>query len=68
MNCKDSPSGEHQYHPDQNWRDDSGFYLKCAHCSHVQFFEVDTEDELMDLFGLADDDDYDDDYYEDDDD
>ena len=59
MNCKNSPSKNHQYYPDQNWRDDSGFYLKCAFCTHVEFFEVDTEDELMDLFGLKDDDEYD---------
>lgn len=53
-------------------RDDCGFYLKCIHCNEDIIFEVDTESDLYELFGIERDD-YDDsleddyyDYYDDD--
>lgn len=59
MNCPTSPTGEHQYLPNEYSRDDMGFYLDCTHCGKTAFFDCDTEHDLYDLFEMNDD--YDDD-------
>lgn len=67
-NCPTSPSGEHEYLPQNYALDDQGFYLDCVHCNRTAFFACDTEDELYERFGMTDDeDDYDERDYEDED-
>jgi hypothetical protein len=71
--CFHSPTKGHQFASIDNYnRDDCGFYLKCIHCNEDIIFEVDTESDLYELFGIERDD-YDDsleddyyDYYDDD--
>lgn len=64
INCTASPSHEHEYIVSSYSRDDSGFWIDCAHCKQPKFFECDTEDDLYAVFGIYDDDN--DDYSNDD--
>lgn len=47
-NCHLSPSGEHQFKPNEYARDDQGFYFDCVHCNTNVFFEANSLDEIFD--------------------
>lgn len=47
---------EHTYDLKKASRDDQGYYLDCTKCGKTEFFQCDTWDELLQLFGFDDDD------------
>lgn len=47
---------EHTYDLKEATRDDQGYYLDCTKCKRTEFFQCDTWDELLQLFGFDDDD------------
>lgn len=53
--CAYSADEQHYFYPTKWNRDDLFFYLKCTECGEICKFEVDTEGELYELFGLEDD-------------
>lgn len=53
--CEYSEDQRHYFDPERWTRDDLFFYLKCEECGEICNFEVDTEEELYEYFGLEDD-------------
>lgn len=48
---------EHTYDLTKASRDDQGYYLDCTKCHQPAFFQCDTWDELLQMFGIDNDED-----------